>query len=91
MADATIAARIDAGTLDAENAARARSRSELRKLADTFDSIAPRFVSGVWFSTPDWGQKNPELATRFVAAMRKAAIWGNAHPSEAVKIYANFR
>jgi NitT/TauT family transport system substrate-binding protein len=90
MADAVLAGRVDAGTMDAANASAERSRTELRRIASTYDSIGQRFMAGAWFSSVDWPQKNPDVAKRYVAAMRKASLWANAHPADAVKIFIKY-
>ena len=90
MADAVLASRVDAGTMDAANANAERSRTELRRIASTYDSIAQRFMAGAWFSSTAWPQKNPVAATRFVAAMHRASVWANAHPADAVKIFVKY-
>jgi NitT/TauT family transport system substrate-binding protein len=90
MADAVLAGRVEAGTMDAANANAERSRAELRRIASTYDSIAQRFMAGAWFSSSAWAQKNSEAAPRFVTAMRKASLWANAHPADAVKIFMKY-
>lgn len=49
----------------------------LRLLASTFNAIAPKFLSGGWFTSRDWLAKHPGEAKAFVAAMTDAAEWGN--------------
>jgi NitT/TauT family transport system substrate-binding protein len=90
MADAVRAGRIDAGTMDAANADAATSRAELRRIASTYDSIAKTFMAGAWFTSSAWAQNNPDTTKKFVAAMRKASVWANAHPADAVKIFIKY-
>jgi NitT/TauT family transport system substrate-binding protein len=63
---------------------------QFRLIAKGFDSVAPNFVSGVWFSTDDFVAKNPEAAKRFVAAMKVTAVWANAHHRESAIILAKY-
>jgi NitT/TauT family transport system substrate-binding protein len=90
MAEAVLAGRVDAGTMDAANINSERARADLRRVASTYDAIAQRFMAGAWFSSTAWPQKNAEAASRFVAAMRKASVWANAHPADAVKIFVKY-
>jgi NitT/TauT family transport system substrate-binding protein len=60
----------------------------VRLIASSYDYVAPRFTSSVWFATTDWIAKNPDLAKRFMSAMRQAAVWANAHPSESAEMLA---
>lgn len=90
MADALIAGRVDAAPLDAANANADRSRKELRRIASTYDSIAPRFMAGAWFAASGWAQNNPDLVTRFVESMHKASVWANAHATDSAKIYSKY-
>lgn len=85
MADAVGAGRIDAASMDAANL---HSHKNLRQLAATYSSVAPRFIAGAWFSTPAWIHKNPQLARSFVAAIQSASIWANNNHHDAVSIYA---
>jgi ABC-type nitrate/sulfonate/bicarbonate transport system substrate-binding protein len=57
-----------------------------RPLAKTYDAIAPRFLYGGWFSSDAWLQQHPDLAAKFIGAMRKAHEWGAAHPKETATI-----
>jgi NitT/TauT family transport system substrate-binding protein len=65
-------------------------KSDIRILGNVNTGIAPRFVSIVFVSTDDWLRANPATATRFVAALRRAAIWANAHRAESAAILARY-
>jgi NitT/TauT family transport system substrate-binding protein len=88
IADAIITGRVDAGSLDASNAYAARSKVALRQLGNTYDSIAPKFVAGAWFASPDWIAKHPDLARKFIAVFQRVSLWANAHPDDVVRLYA---
>jgi NitT/TauT family transport system substrate-binding protein len=88
IADAIITGRVDAGSLDASNAYAARSKAALRQIGNTYDSIAPMFVAGAWFASPDWIIKHPELARKFIAVFQRVSVWANAHPDDVVRLYA---
>ena len=59
-------------------------------LGNSFDYVAPRFASTVWFSTKAWVAGNPDLVKRFVSAMRQSAVWANTHPTESAPILAKY-
>lgn len=58
----------------------------VRLLGGAYDAVAPVFISSVWFAMSDWVNKNPDVVRRFVATMKEAAQWGNAHPHETAVI-----
>ena len=60
----------------------------VRLLGNSYDAVGARFCSSVWFSTNDWVTKNPDLAKRFLAVMKEAAVWANAHPHESAVLLA---
>jgi NitT/TauT family transport system substrate-binding protein len=88
IADAILTGRVDAGSLDASNAYAARSKAALRQIGNTYDSIAPMFVAGAWFASPDWIAKHPDLARKFIAVFQRVSLWANAHPDDVVRLYA---
>lgn len=88
IADAIIAGRVDAGTIDILQLH--AHRTALHQITSAFDSIAPRFLAGIWFSTTDWVAKNPDLARRFVAAFTRYSTWANSHPADEIAFYAKY-
>jgi NitT/TauT family transport system substrate-binding protein len=88
IADAILTGRVDAGSLDASNAYAARSKAALRQIGNTYDFIAPMFVAGAWFASPDWIAKHPDLARKFIAVFQRVSLWANAHPDDVVRLYA---
>ncbi len=59
-------------------------------LGNSYDYVAPRFASTVWFTTKPWLAANKDVAKRFVTAMRQSAVWANAHPNESAPILAKY-
>ena len=86
MADTLLARRVDAASMDAVNLA--YRKNELRELAPTYASIAPRFIGGGYVATTAWIDAHPDLVRRFVGCLRKTAIFANSHKSDAQKLYA---
>jgi NitT/TauT family transport system substrate-binding protein len=71
--------RIDAGLVIEPYVANAKP--VCRVIANCFDSIAPKFVLAVYFSTTDWTKAHPETARRFHVAMAETAVWANKNRS----------
>ena len=63
---------------------------QIRVLADTLFAIAPRYLSGSWFSTREFATKNPEAMKRFASAIHDAGKWATAHWSEALPSIAKY-
>ena len=59
-------------------------------LGNSYDYVAPRFSSTVWFTTKSWLAGNPDVAKRFVSAMRQSAVWANSHRAESAPILAKY-
>ena len=87
MSQSLITGRVDAAIMDAATS-QGTDRAELRVIGSTMDAIAPKFLASVWFSSNEWVAKHPDAAKKVAAALRDAAIWGNAHPREAVAMFA---
>jgi NitT/TauT family transport system substrate-binding protein len=89
MIDAIKSGRIDASEINAAfDPLIGKPDDPVRVIASSYDFVAPRFTSSVWFSTSDWVAKNADLAKRFMTAMRQAAVWANAHPHESAEMLA---
>ena len=66
------------------------SRADVHLLGYPLPAVAPKFSMTVWFSSDAWLQKNPELAKRFQMAMRRSAVWANAHQKESIAYLAAY-
>jgi NitT/TauT family transport system substrate-binding protein len=86
MGAALAANRVDAAEVAEPFIAEARKSA--RVLAYGFDSIAKRFITTGWCSTPQWAKDHMLLANRFAAAMRETAAWANDNPQESGAILA---
>lgn len=86
MTASLLAGRIDAASEDGSNFHAAGS--QLRLLGNTFDSFGARWLQSVWFTSTDFAAKHPDAATKFIAAIRTGSAWANAHPQEAIRIFA---
>lgn len=62
----------------------------VRSLGNVLDGVGPRFIAVAYAASDSWLKANPQLASRFAAALVKAAVWGNAHPKESAEILARY-
>jgi NitT/TauT family transport system substrate-binding protein len=93
MAAAVEGDRVDGAILDlGVDPTLGKPANPLRVAAATFTAIAPRFLTGAWFTTPDWLAKNAVAARAFVTAMTEAAQWANApaHHQASAAILAGY-
>jgi sulfonate transport system substrate-binding protein len=81
--------RVDAVVLT-EPWATAATSGDARSIGSAEDGVARSFMTLGWFSTSAWLKANPDTARRFVAAIREAAIWGNAHHAESAVILSKY-
>jgi NitT/TauT family transport system substrate-binding protein len=84
---AIIAGRIDAGTTDVLTLHSAGSRS-LREVANVYNAIAPRFITGVWYATAPWVDQHRDLTRTFIKVFQRYSIWANRHPADEVRFYS---
>jgi NitT/TauT family transport system substrate-binding protein len=87
MATALGASRVDAAEVAEPFIGEAKKYG--RVLEYGFDSIAKRFITTGWCSTPQWARDHAALADRFAVAMRATATWANANPQESGAILAS--
>jgi len=62
----------------------------LRALYMEKNAIAPRYVLSGFMTTKQWAAKNPDVAARFIAAIKEAAQWANADHSASAAILAKY-
>lgn len=86
MGDTLMARRVDAASMDAVNLV--SHEKQFRVLAPTYAAIARRFIGGGYFTSTAWLAAHQDLAVRIVAALRRAAMYANAHTAEAQRLYA---
>jgi NitT/TauT family transport system substrate-binding protein len=90
IGDALLAGRIDAGCLADPELQDALESGKFRVVTHNYDAIAPLFMYAGWFCTTDFLAKQRPVVDAFARAMREAAIYVNAHPTEAVPVLAKF-
>ena len=88
MADALASHRVDAATLAEPYVSDAKAVA--RALASPLDAIAPRCPATTWFANGAWLKTEPDVAAKVVDVLRRAAVWGNAHPKESGAIVVKY-
>ena len=61
-------------------------KSVARPLGNALAGIAPTFMELGYFAPPAWLQANAAVAARFIAVLRQAAVWANAHQKESAEV-----
>lgn len=79
---ALIEHRIDVTCLNEPQLSAALEGGKIRRLADAFTAIAPRWVASVYLANPDWAAKNADAVRRWVKVTYETAGWCNAHQAE---------
>jgi NitT/TauT family transport system substrate-binding protein len=90
IAQALLAGRIDAACIADPELQDALESGNFRVITHNYDAIAPLFMYAGWFCTTDFIEKNRATVIAFARAMREAAVYVNAHPTEAVPLLAKF-
>lgn len=89
VAAALLAGRIDAGIMNqGDYPTLGKPNDPIRVIANAFNSIAPSFISGAWFTTSSWVADHPVEAKAIVTVLNDAARWGNTHHPESAAIVA---
>jgi NitT/TauT family transport system substrate-binding protein len=86
---AVIAGRIDAGIMNqGDYPTLGRPDDPIRVVGNAFSSIAPAFLSGIWFTTTGWASDHLATAKGVGNVLNAAARWGNAHHLASADILA---
>jgi ABC-type nitrate/sulfonate/bicarbonate transport system substrate-binding protein len=84
---AIVAGRIDAGTTDALTFHSSESRA-LREVANVYNAIAPKFMTGIWYATLSWLDQHRDLTRTFITVYQRYSAWANSHPADEVRFYS---
>jgi NitT/TauT family transport system substrate-binding protein len=63
---------------------------DLRVLGRAAESVAPRYQATGWIATESWLATHGDVALRFGVAIRRAAVWANAHQKESAAILTKY-
>jgi NitT/TauT family transport system substrate-binding protein len=62
----------------------------IKQFVDPYQVISSRFLFDGWIASEPWLAKNPDVAKRFISALRAAHAWANTHhPETAVMLAKN--
>ena len=61
-----------------------------RVLGSVYASMPATILVFGFFATDTWLNAHPDLAVKFAGAIRKAAVWANAHPKESAVMLTKF-
>ena len=87
--EALLNGQVDAIGLMQPYSGMARTDERCRQLYNAVDSFGERQFCEILLNT-EWASANPELATRFVSGIAKAAEWTAEHQDEAKQIIAKY-
>ena len=67
-----------------------RPDDPIRVVGNAFSSIAPAFLSGIWFTTTGWASDHLATAKGVGNVLNAAARWGNANPDKVVPFLVKY-
>ncbi len=82
--------RVVAGSVNEPVLSAALADEKVRALAHHFDGIAPRFMYTAWFTTKTYAAANPAAVRNMTQALKKAAVYVNAHHAQTADMIAKF-
>jgi NitT/TauT family transport system substrate-binding protein len=86
MAAALEAHRADAALVVEPFVSTARAQGQGKVIGNVLDGVGSRYMITGWLALEPWLQAHPDLAARFVTALRGAADWANTHHHESALI-----
>lgn len=60
----------------------------IKRFVDPYEVIANRFLFDGWVANEQWLAKNPDVAKRFISALRAAHAWANSHHAQTAVMLA---
>ncbi len=88
MVAALLANRIDAALL--QEPFLAAGKDSVKKLAQPYDAVAPRFLNTAYFAHSDWLAQNEGTAKKIVAVLKRSAVWANTNDTAIIPILAKY-
>ena len=84
---------LDSGRVDAAIPSEpftSQGRDANKIIGGVYGSMPSTILVFGFFATDAWLAAHPDQATKFAAAIRKAAVWANAHPKESAVMLTSF-
>jgi len=88
--DAVATGRVDGATIANPQLSLALASGKVRVIGHSFEAIAPRFMSAVYFCTADYLAKNRDAVARFRRVLYEADAYINAHHADTVDILSRY-
>lgn len=85
---ALAAHKIDAAEMGDPDLTILERRHEVKLVCSPFDAIGNHYLLAGFVASKAWVDANPDVARRFVLAMRETAVWANAHRPQTAVILA---
>jgi NitT/TauT family transport system substrate-binding protein len=82
--------RVVAGSVNEPVLSAALADSKVKAIAHHFDGIAARFMYTAWFTTKTYASANAAVVKNVSAALKKAALYVNAHHAQTADLIAKF-
>lgn len=84
------AGRIDAASISEPALDAAVHGGDVRSLAPIFDTIAPRFLIGGYFTSEEYAKAHPDVVRKFADAIAVAGEWANKNRAQSGQILAKY-
>jgi NitT/TauT family transport system substrate-binding protein len=78
--------RVDGAMMSEPSLSAALATGGFKVIAQPYTSIGRHWQIGAWFATRSWLTDHPDVAKKFLAVMKKTALWANAHQTESLKL-----
>jgi NitT/TauT family transport system substrate-binding protein len=90
MATALEQGRISAAIINDPELSAFLAEKRVRVLGNAIAAVSPQYLGNGWIATKDWADANAETVKKFQQAIAMAAVWANAHPDDAAKIFDKY-
>jgi NitT/TauT family transport system substrate-binding protein len=81
--------RVDAAMMSEPSLSAALASGGFKVYAQPYTAIGTHWQIGAWFATRSWLADHPDVAKKFLAVMKKTAVWANAHQAQSLKILSD--
>jgi len=88
--EAVATGRVDGATIANPQLSQALATGKVRVIGHSFEAIAPRFMSAVYFCTTDYLAKNRDVVARFRRVLYEADAYINTHHADTVDMLSRF-
>lgn len=90
MAAALDQGRISAAIINDPELSAFLSEKRVRVLGNAIGAVGAQYLGNGWMASKDWADANADTVRKFQAAIAMAAVWANAHPEDAAKIFNKY-